>query len=103
MIYKKYLKDPDSETFFIFDFASLRNGRGYKDYLDYGEVIISASAFSSGTGLVVGNIDFINDDTALRIWLTGGVLNTTYTLTSRILTSMSRKEDSSISIFIDNL
>jgi len=104
MILKKYFKDPNSTIDYVFDFAALRNSGGYSDYLELGETILSASAFSSGSGLIIDSVSKIKNDTAVQIWVSGGVIGETYTLTVRINTAPSgRVDDRSIQIVIENL
>jgi small ligand-binding sensory domain FIST len=103
MILKKYFKDSNATVDFVFDFAGLRNSTGYKDYLEYGETISSAVAISSSADLVITATNVIKNDTAVQVWLTGGVAGVVYTLTARITTSLNRIDDRSISIQVDNL
>ena len=101
---KRYPKDPNSTVDFLFDFASSRNGNGYSDYLDYGETISSAVAISSNSSeLIINSTDKTNNDTAVKVWVSGGVVGSSYTLTVRITTSSARVDDRSITIYIDNL
>jgi hypothetical protein len=105
MILKKYSKDPASTNIdYVFDFASLRNGSGYKDYLGYGETITSATVTSSSNDLIINQTSIIKNDTAVQVWLSGGVLGATYTLTAHIITSDNGRNDyRSISIFMEKL
>ena len=100
---KTYIKDPDSTIDYIFDFASLRNGTGFSDYLEYGETISSCTAISSSADLVVTSVVKVKNDTAVKVWVSGGVLGASYTLTARITTSDNRTDDRSIKIFINVL
>lgn len=103
MIYKKYFKDPNSVVDYVFDFAGLLNSSGYSNYLEYGEIISGATALSSSADLNIDSVLKIKNDTAVQVWVSGGVLGAIYTLTVRITTSDNRVDDRSISIVIDNL
>lgn len=103
MILKKYFKDPNATVDFVFDFAGLRNSTGYKDYLEYGETISSAVAISSSDDLVITATNVVKNDTAVQVWLSGGIVGVIYILTVRITTSANRVDDRSISIQVDNL
>lgn len=103
MIFKKYFKDPNSIVDYVFDFAGLLNSTGYENYLEYGETITSATAISSSVDLNIDSVIKIKNDTAVQVWVSGGVLGASYTLTARITTSSNRADDRSITIIIDNL
>lgn len=103
MILKKYFKDPNSIVDYVFDFAGLLNSTGYENYLEYGETITSATAISSSVDLNIDSVIKIKNDTAVQVWVSGGVLGAIYTLTARITTSSNRADDRSITIIIDNL
>ena len=79
-------KDPDSDIDY---------GCDWTDWLEAGETI-TGSAWVVPAGLVAGTE--ANDTTTTSIFLTGGTVGTTYTLTNRITTSDSRIEDRSMFI-----
>lgn len=103
MILKKYFKDPNSTIDYVFDFAGLLNSTGHENYLEYGETISSATALSSSADLNIDSVIKIRNDTAVQVWVSGGVLSASYVLTVRITTSSNRVDDRSITIIIDNL
>lgn len=95
------LKDPDSTLDYLFDFAALTNGQdnATEDYLESGEIITSIdSVTSSSADLTVDSSDLINSGTSVRVWLSGGTAEISYTVTCRITTSLGRTDDKSMRI-----
>ena len=99
---KRYRKPPGSAKLdYPFDFAALRNGSGYSDYLEYGETISTAVATSSSEDLVVDSTLIAKNETVVVVWLTGGTLGSSYTLTVKVTTSNGRIDEFGITIYIE--
>ena len=79
-------KDPNS----IIDY-----GCDWTDWLAQGEVI-STSTWTVPTGLT--SVSTVKENFVTSIFLSGGTVGTTYTLTNRITTNQSRTEDASMYI-----
>lgn len=81
---------------YIIDLAPVRNGNGYSNYLDDGETIYSASATTTGV-IGVSAVEVINNASAVRMWISGGVTGETYTISSTVQTTTTagilRRED----------
>jgi len=87
-----FVKDPDAVLDYLVDFAALTNGNDDEDYLEAGETISSHTAVAE-TGLTVDSSATANTNTGVRVWLSGGTINTTYDVTVQIVTSSSRTDD----------
>ena len=84
-------KDPDS----IIDYGLDWNSTTYGPWLATGETI-TTSTWIVPTGLT--SVSESNNTTATAIFLSGGTIGETYTLTNRIVTSAGRTEDRSMII-----
>jgi hypothetical protein len=84
-------KDPDS----IIDYGCDWGDAAVGPWLATGETI-TTSTWIVPAGLV--SVSESNTTTATAIFLSGGVIGTTYTLTNRIVTSAGRTEDRSMLI-----
>jgi hypothetical protein len=87
---RTYIKDPD---------ATLDYGFRFGDWLETGETI-TASTWSVPSGITKESDNFADDQTI--IWLSGGTVDETYTLTNSIETSSGRIDDRSLRIKIKN-
>ncbi|KZZ75250.1 hypothetical protein A3765_10530 [Oleiphilus sp. HI0130] len=83
---KPRLKDPDSTVDFDIDWSQ---------WLREGEVV-SSSSWLASPGITVESDSFTG--TATKILVSGGVVNTEYTLTNRITTSLGLAEDRSMRV-----
>lgn len=80
-------KDPDEELDYEIDWSPR-----------VGTDAIATSTWIVPTGIT--SADGSNDDTTTTIWLSGGTVGTTYTLTNRIVTDAGRTMDQSVKIKI---
>ncbi|MGB0511476.1 MAG: hypothetical protein ACPGGB_11195 [Flavobacteriales bacterium] len=96
-------KDPDSVIDYLFDFAPLTNGRdpNGSDWLSSGESIAS-HVIEADSGITVDSSVAADSNRSVRVWLSGGTVGETYTVTCRITTDTSpaRVEDRSASISV---
>ncbi|MCW5597724.1 MAG: hypothetical protein KIT59_01190 [Nitrosomonas sp.] len=89
-------KQTNATLDYIIDLASLRNGNGYSNYLDDGETIYSATASATG-GITVSAAEIVNNSSSVRVWVSGGTANSTYTISITVQTTTTsgvyRRED----------
>lgn len=81
-------KQSDATLDYVVDLAALLNGTGHSNYLDSGETIYSATAASTGD-ITISAAEIINDATSVRVWLSGGTIGTTYTVSVTVQTTMT--------------
>lgn len=62
---------------------------------------IANSTWSADSGITIKSSDFT--DTTTTVWLSGGTINSSYTVTNHIVTDSGREEDRSLMIKIYNL
>ena len=96
----KLKKDPDAILDYLVDFASKTNSNGKEDYLQVGEVILTATSFASSPDITIISTTKINADTSVLLWVSGGLLNQLYTITVRVVTSLGRTDDRSFQLQI---
>ena len=81
---------------YLLDLASLRNSNGFSDYLEDAETIYSATAVAAG-GITISDTEVVNSGTAIRLWVSGGTINETYTISITVQTTTTsgayRRED----------
>ena len=95
----KLKKDPNAILDYLVDFASKTNNNGGKeDYLEVGEIILTATAFTSAATITIDSVTKVNGNTSVLLWISGGTLNQTYTITTRVVTSLNRTDDRSFQI-----
>jgi hypothetical protein len=89
MALEKFIKDPDA----VLDYE-----------IDWSEWLvtdtISASTWAADTGLTVDSDSFT--DTATTVWLSGGVVGTSYEVVNHITTANGREDDRTIIIKCKN-
>jgi hypothetical protein len=85
-------KQSDAMLDYVIDLASLTNSSGYSNYLDDDETIYSASATVTGDDMTISDAEIINDATAVRVWLDGGTVGTTYTVSVTVQTTITSGE-----------
>lgn len=100
-----YIKDSAAILDYKFDWAPATNGTpgGLSDWLASGETIVSYTltvAPSEVDGLVVDSDAPTDSNTSITYWLSGGLLNVTYTITCHIVTNAGREDDRSIHVSI---
>lgn len=94
----RFKKDPNATLDYIIDLASASNGRGEEDYLQIGEVISSATIFSSSNNINIDSYDLADNNTSVVIWLSSGIEGEEYTVTCHFSTNLGRTDDRSIYI-----
>jgi hypothetical protein len=85
-----FIKDPDAVLDYKWDWA-------YDGWLAEDETILTSTIIAE-TGVTVD--DDTNDDTTATVWLSGGSVGETYTVTNRITTNQGRTDDRTMKIFI---
>lgn len=85
-----FLKDPDAVLDFKVDWTN---------WLAVAETLTSSS-WTVPVGLTTASPAPSNTTTAATIWLSGGTVGTTYTVTNHITSSAGRTDDRSITIQI---
>lgn len=93
MSFPKYKHDPDSTVDYEVDWSAELTAMG-------DDTIVSAE-WVVPTGITL--TDESNTTTTHTIWLTGGTLGASYTVTSRITTAGGRIEDQSITLSVVEL
>lgn len=86
-----FVKDPDAVLDYVVDWAAW-----------LGEDMLSASAWAAQDGITVDSSSF-EATGAATVWLSGGTVGTTYTVTNHITTAAGRQNDRSIKIKCKNL
>jgi len=86
----RYIKDPQAILDFGFDWSP---------WLATGETI-TASTITASTGITVDSETFTG--TAVTYWLSGGTLDTEYTIINHITTSAGRQDDRTDVVAIRN-
>jgi len=91
-------KDPDAVLDYGFDWNPSDLPDDDLPYLVAGEIIISSSWEANDAGVVI-DIDTFSD-TVTTVWLSGGTVGETYTLTNHIETSAGREDDRSFDVIV---
>lgn len=106
MGFKRYKKDPNATLDYVFDFAAKTNGSDTSpeaaDYLLDGELVVDCE-IEADSGIVVEPETGIDvTGTKVVVWLSGGTVGESYTVTCRITTNNvpPRVDDHSITIKI---
>lgn len=94
-------KDPDSTLDYRFDWKAKANGTGRKNYLQSGETILSHSIIAS-SGITIASSGAVDSNTAIVVWISGGIAGQTYTVTCRITTSAGRTDDRTATLPVDS-
>ena len=95
-----YIKDPDAILDYKFDWKAKTNLSGNTDWLESGETI-SSFTITAASGLTVGSSALSDTNTSVTAWLSGGTDGTTYELACKIVTSLSRTDERTISIQVE--
>lgn len=89
-------KPVDATLDYLLDLSALSNSNGYSNYLETGETIYSATASAEG-GITVSAAEIVNSSSAVRVWISGGTINETYTISITVQTTTTsgayRRED----------
>ncbi|PZT99504.1 MAG: hypothetical protein DI630_16945 [Gordonia sp. (in: high G+C Gram-positive bacteria)] len=91
---KRYTQDPAD----VLDYAN-----DWSEWLDAGETIASSTWSVSPSGLATSLQSIVNNDTTSVVWLSGGTVDRSYTVTNRITTTDSRTVERSITVVIRDL
>ena len=96
-----FIKDPNAVLDYKFDWAPLTNGAegGTSDWLASGETI-SARTITVSTGLTKDSDSLTDTNTSVTVWLSGGTDGQNYTVACKIVTSDSRTDERTITIFV---
>lgn len=86
---RTFRKDPDAVLDYGFDWS---------DWLQTGEVI-SASTWTVDTGITEDSDEMSTSIT--KIWLSGGTVGETYTISNKIVTDQNRTDERSFEIFVE--
>lgn len=89
-------KDPDATLDYMLNYNPTTN-----PYLQSGETISTSSWFSDSSEVTLSLSS--NTTTTATIWVSGGNVGTTYTITNRITTSDGRSDDRSFYLQIKEL
>ncbi|WP_228002126.1 phage fiber-tail adaptor protein [Nocardia australiensis] len=100
MLYPKKFKDPQAALDYKFSWGEVH--RGDPPWLQPGETIQTETITVSPSGLTVESTDITDSGRAVTVWLSGGTVNTSYTVRCRIVTNSSRTDVRSMTISIQN-
>jgi len=88
--YQVKYKDPDAKVDYKFDWTQ---------WLESGDAI-ATSSFVASTGITLSSES--KTDTSAVVWVAGGTVGKTYTVTNRITTTAGRINDLTMSLIIAN-
>lgn len=91
-------KHPDSVLDYVFDFAAETNNNGLEDWLEPGETLSGTPEVVAATGVTVSGVEFINSNTSVLLYLSGGEDQKDYNITCRCETSNPPKKVSKTAI-----
>ncbi|MGW4719809.1 phage fiber-tail adaptor protein [Nocardia sp. NPDC004260] len=100
MLYPRKIKDPAAVLDYKFTWGQVHLDE--PPWLQDGETVQSHSITISPSGLTVESSDITDSAKAVTVWLSGGTLNTTYTVRCQVVTSASRTETRSMTISVQN-
>jgi len=95
-----YIKDPNAVLDYKFDWKAKTNLSGNTDWLESNETI-SSFTITAASGLTVDSSASSDTNTSVTVWLSGGTDGTTYELACKIVTSLSRTDERTISIQVE--
>ena len=84
-------KHPSAKLDYLFDWAPKRNNRGLSNWLRDDETI-STKTITVTSGITVESENIIDDNSAVQIVLSGGTLDTTYSISCSIVTNQGRED-----------
>jgi hypothetical protein len=85
-----FTKDPDAVLDWKFDWS---------DWLADGETLASHSV-TAAEGLTVDSSSLTDTNTSVTAWLSGGTAGKRYAVTCRVVTSASRTDDRTITVYV---
>jgi hypothetical protein len=86
------LKDPDAVLDYKFDWDT--------NYLEDGETI-SSHAIAATSGITVDSSSITDANRTVTVWLSGGTAGNEYTVSCEIVTSLSRTDERSMYIKVE--
>jgi hypothetical protein len=92
----KFVKDPDALLDYKVDFGDWLGTDAIVSAVAFTDVVASAQA----SGLRIANVS-ISASAAVVVWLSAGVLENEYTVTTRIWTSAGRRNDECFTVEIE--
>ena len=97
----KFTKDPDAVLDYKFDWKPLTNGSsgGVSDWLASGETI-STRTITASTGLTKDSDSLTDTNTSVTVWLSGGTAGEDYTVACEIVTSDSRTDERTMTVYV---
>jgi hypothetical protein len=93
----RFTKDPDEDLDYMINWLNSDLPLGRRPYLSEEEVIVT-SQWIVPAGLT--SHDASATDTTTTIWLSGGSVRSSYTVTNRITTNMGRTVDRSFIVLV---
>lgn len=77
---------------YVFDWKAKTNGQknAVSDYLQTDETIVTALVEASSTDITVGTMTLISTNTAVQVWLSGGLFGQEYEISCKITTTAGR-------------
>lgn len=94
-----YIKDPDAVLDYKFDWKASTNGSGSSDWLETSETI-SSHTIDADAGITVDSSALSDSNTSVTVWLSGGTVGTSYKVRCEIVTSLSRTDERTIDVYI---
>ena len=95
-----FIKDPDAVLDYKFDWKALTNASGNSDWLETAETITTATITSSA-GITVDSDSITDTNTSVTVWLSGGADGSSYTIACKIVTSLARTDERTITIQVE--
>jgi len=92
-----FTKDPAAVLDYKFDWKASTNGNGASDWLAASE-IISSKTVTVDAGLTKDSDALSDSNTSVTIWLSGGNNGTDYNVACKIVTSLGRTDERTITI-----
>jgi len=98
-----FIKDPDAVLDYKFDWKALTNGAdgATSDWLASGETI-SSYTITASAGITVDSDSQTDTNTSVTVWLSGGTAGNDYTVACKIVTSVGRTDERTITISVIN-
>lgn len=88
---RSFVKDPDAVLDYKFDYA------GSKPWLT-GTDTIASHTVTASAGLTVDSTEAT--DTAVTVWLSGGTVGQTYSVTCHVVTAAGREDDRTVTVTV---
>lgn len=97
MSQKKWIKDPQANVFYVFDFAQAFNNTGYSEnYLFGNEELVQDSEFpvvTSDGSLQISDVQLLKSNTQVLFYASGGSDGVTYNVKCRIKTTLNQVDE----------